>query len=67
MTNISKNGRIELDEAWKVRSTVIDMKMCFPEAIGTGGIYHKEQDFVLAMPQHKKLQKQERAFSIANN
>ena len=63
---ISKNGRTELDGACEVRRTAIDMEVCFPEAIGVSGIYDKAEDFVLAMPQHTKLQKQGMAVSIAH-
>ena len=52
-TKYGAKRRIELVEACEVRSTAIDMKMCFPEAIGTDGIYGKARGFVLAMPQHK--------------
>ena len=45
-TKYGAKGRTGLAEACEVRRTAIDMKMCFPEAIGAGGIYHKEQDFV---------------------
>ena len=56
-TKYGAKGRIELAEACEVRSTSIDMKMCFPEAIGTDGIHGKARGPVLAMPQHKQLQK----------